>query len=73
MLRTAERIRRPFQECEAPWAVRSSRPPEQTATAAPPPRKRCRPLTAAEARRALSDGVRARTHCRPDTALGVLD
>ncbi|MEU4730766.1 DUF6233 domain-containing protein [Streptomyces sp. NPDC023588] len=35
--------------------------------------KRCRPLTAPEARRALSDGVRACTHCRPDTALGVLD
>ncbi|WP_328741247.1 DUF6233 domain-containing protein (plasmid) [Streptomyces erythrochromogenes] len=35
--------------------------------------KRWRPLSAEEARRALAEGVRACTHCRPDTALGVID
>lgn len=35
--------------------------------------KRCRPVSAEEARRALSGGVPACTHCRPDTALGVID
>lgn len=28
---------------------------------------------AARGRRALAEGVEACTHCRPDTALGVLD
>lgn len=35
--------------------------------------KRWRPLSAEEARRALSGGVPACIHCRPDTALGVID
>ncbi|MEU6299815.1 DUF6233 domain-containing protein [Streptomyces erythrochromogenes] len=35
--------------------------------------KRWRPLSAEEARRALSEGVKACIHCRPDTALGVID
>ncbi|MFD5419520.1 DUF6233 domain-containing protein [Streptomyces sp. NPDC127069] len=34
---------------------------------------RCKPTTADIARRALAEGVEACTHCRPDTALGVLD
>ncbi|MFF4645005.1 DUF6233 domain-containing protein [Streptomyces sp. NPDC001389] len=36
-------------------------------------RTRCKPATADVARRALAEGVEACTHCRPDTALGVLD
>jgi hypothetical protein len=36
-------------------------------------RTRCKPATADAARRALAEGVEACTHCRPDTALGVLD
>ncbi|KOV31997.1 hypothetical protein ADK97_24130 [Streptomyces sp. H021] len=35
--------------------------------------KRWRPLGAEEARRALPKESRACTHCRPDTALGVID
>ncbi|WP_331756610.1 DUF6233 domain-containing protein [Streptomyces sp. NBC_01568] len=35
--------------------------------------KRWRPLSAEEARRALSGNVPACTHCRPDTALGMID
>ncbi|WP_031152910.1 DUF6233 domain-containing protein [Streptomyces erythrochromogenes] len=35
--------------------------------------KRWRPLSAEEARRALSEGVKACIHCRPDTVLGVID
>lgn len=35
--------------------------------------KRRRPVGQEEARRALADGVRACTHCRPDTELGVLE
>ncbi|WP_405941647.1 DUF6233 domain-containing protein [Streptomyces sp. NBC_00207] len=36
-------------------------------------RSRCLPADRDGARRALADGVEACTHCRPDTALGVLD
>jgi hypothetical protein len=36
-------------------------------------RSRCKPASADLARRALAEGVEACTHCRPDTALGVLD
>ncbi|MEU7551458.1 DUF6233 domain-containing protein [Streptomyces sp. NPDC044571] len=36
-------------------------------------RSRCHPAGRDLARRALADGVEACTHCRPDTALGVLD
>jgi hypothetical protein len=36
-------------------------------------RSRCLPTDRDAARRALADGVEACTHCRPDTALGVLD
>jgi hypothetical protein len=36
-------------------------------------RSRCRPADRDTVRRALADGVEACTHCRPDTALGVLD
>ncbi|MEU8503074.1 DUF6233 domain-containing protein [Streptomyces lavendulae] len=36
-------------------------------------RSRCKPATADQARRALAEGVSARPHCRPDTALGVLE
>lgn len=36
-------------------------------------RSRCLPADRDTARRALADGVEACTHCRPDTALGVLD
>ncbi|MFJ3878085.1 DUF6233 domain-containing protein [Streptomyces sp. NPDC090077] len=36
-------------------------------------KSRCKPATADLARRALVEGVEACTHCRPDTALGVLD
>ncbi|MEW1639491.1 DUF6233 domain-containing protein [Streptomyces sp. NPDC093801] len=36
-------------------------------------RTRCKSATADVARRALAEGVEACTHCRPDTALGVLD
>ncbi|MFJ3201040.1 DUF6233 domain-containing protein [Streptomyces sp. NPDC086989] len=36
-------------------------------------RSRCHPASRDLARRALADGVEACTHCRPDTALGVLD
>ncbi|WP_327169536.1 DUF6233 domain-containing protein [Streptomyces subrutilus] len=36
-------------------------------------RTRCAPAGREEARRALAAGVEACTHCRPDTALGVLD
>ncbi|MFE3577823.1 DUF6233 domain-containing protein [Streptomyces vinaceus] len=36
-------------------------------------RSRCRPADRDMARRALVEGVEACTHCRPDTALGVLD
>ncbi|MEU1121817.1 MULTISPECIES: DUF6233 domain-containing protein [unclassified Streptomyces] len=35
--------------------------------------KRRRPITEEAARRALADGIRACTHCRPDTVLGVLE
>ncbi|MFF6940443.1 DUF6233 domain-containing protein [Streptomyces lavendulae] len=35
--------------------------------------KRCHPATQDQVRRALADGVLACPHCRPDTALGVLD
>lgn len=34
---------------------------------------RCHPVDRDTARRALAGGVEACTHCRPDTALGVLD
>jgi hypothetical protein len=34
---------------------------------------RCKPADRDTIRRALADGVEACTHCRPDTALGVLD
>ncbi|MGR4880633.1 DUF6233 domain-containing protein [Streptomyces sp. LARHCF249] len=34
---------------------------------------RCRPADRDAARRALAEGVEACTHCRPDTALDVLD
>ncbi|GLV88536.1 hypothetical protein Slala03_82250 [Streptomyces lavendulae subsp. lavendulae] len=36
-------------------------------------RTRCKPATADQARRALAEGVSACPHCRPDTALGLLD
>ncbi|MET9611032.1 DUF6233 domain-containing protein [Streptomyces sp. NPDC006512] len=36
-------------------------------------RTRCKPATADGARRALAEGIPARLHCRPDTALGILD
>ncbi|MFJ8208074.1 DUF6233 domain-containing protein [Streptomyces sp. NPDC096033] len=36
-------------------------------------RTRCKPTTSDAARRALAEGVEPCTHCRPDTALGVLD
>ncbi|MFE9844656.1 DUF6233 domain-containing protein [Streptomyces goshikiensis] len=35
--------------------------------------KRCHPAAEEEARWALASGVEACPHCRPDTALGVLD
>ncbi|WP_327135907.1 DUF6233 domain-containing protein (plasmid) [Streptomyces sp. NBC_01343] len=35
--------------------------------------KRCTPATAEQARRLLAEGVSACPHCRPDTALGVLE
>ncbi|MER6196034.1 DUF6233 domain-containing protein [Streptomyces sp. NPDC001586] len=35
--------------------------------------KRWRPLSAEEARRVLVGGVPPCTHCRPDTALGMID
>lgn len=35
--------------------------------------KRHRPVQQNEARRALTEGIRACAHCRPDTALGVLE
>ncbi|MBX9392833.1 hypothetical protein K4749_04330 [Streptomyces sp. TRM72054] len=35
--------------------------------------KYARPATQQEARRALADSVPACTHCRPDTAPGILD
>lgn len=35
--------------------------------------KRCRPINADQAREALREGVDACPHCRPDTALGVLE
>ncbi|UUU37587.1 DUF6233 domain-containing protein [Streptomyces sp. NBC_00162] len=36
-------------------------------------RSRCEPADRDTARRALADGIEACMHCRPDTALGVLD
>ncbi|MFE1555500.1 DUF6233 domain-containing protein [Streptomyces sp. NPDC058734] len=36
-------------------------------------RTRCKPATVEVARQALVDGVDPCLHCRPDTALGVLD
>lgn len=36
-------------------------------------RTRCKPADRDTVRRALTEGVEACTHCRPDTALGVLD
>ncbi|MGW3321166.1 DUF6233 domain-containing protein [Streptomyces virginiae] len=36
-------------------------------------RSRCLPADRDTARRAIAEGVEACTHCRPDTALGVLD
>lgn len=36
-------------------------------------RTRCKPATAEAARRALAEGVPACPHCRPDTALGILE
>ncbi|MFD9574658.1 DUF6233 domain-containing protein [Streptomyces sp. NPDC059982] len=36
-------------------------------------RSRCKPATADQARRALAEGIAACPHCRPDTALGVLE
>ncbi|MEU9031922.1 DUF6233 domain-containing protein [Streptomyces sp. NPDC048383] len=36
-------------------------------------RTRCKPATLDEARRALAEGIRACPHCRPDTALGIID
>ncbi|MFE3629396.1 DUF6233 domain-containing protein [Streptomyces goshikiensis] len=35
--------------------------------------QRCAPVSAEQARRALTDGVPECPHCRPDTVLGVLD
>ncbi|MEU4878779.1 DUF6233 domain-containing protein, partial [Streptomyces sp. NPDC021608] len=35
--------------------------------------KRRRPVDRDEARRLLADGLRACTHCRPDTRLNVID
>ncbi|MFI5825377.1 DUF6233 domain-containing protein [Streptomyces rishiriensis] len=35
--------------------------------------KRRRPVDRGEARRLLADGLRACTHCRPDTHLNVID
>ncbi|WP_308296568.1 DUF6233 domain-containing protein [Streptomyces sp. ISL-44] len=35
--------------------------------------KRCAPATAEQVRRLLAEGVSACPHCRPDTALGVLE
>ncbi|MFG2395187.1 DUF6233 domain-containing protein [Streptomyces lavendulae] len=36
-------------------------------------RTRCKPTSADAARRALTEGVSACPHCRPDTALGILE
>ncbi|MFD6880261.1 MULTISPECIES: DUF6233 domain-containing protein [unclassified Streptomyces] len=36
-------------------------------------RTRCKPTTADAARRALGEGIPTCPHCRPDTALGILD
>ncbi|MFE2856159.1 DUF6233 domain-containing protein [Streptomyces lavendulae] len=36
-------------------------------------RTHCKPDTADQARRTLAEGVSACPHCRPDTALGLLD
>lgn len=36
-------------------------------------RSRCKPAARDAVRRALAEGAEACTHCRPDTALGVLD
>ncbi|MFD3873972.1 DUF6233 domain-containing protein [Streptomyces sp. NPDC058623] len=36
-------------------------------------RSRCKPATLDVARRALAEGIPACPHCRPDTALGILD
>ncbi|MFF3015370.1 DUF6233 domain-containing protein [Streptomyces sp. NPDC057939] len=36
-------------------------------------RTRCKPVPLDVARRALSEGIPACPHCRPDTALGILD
>ncbi|MFE9222867.1 DUF6233 domain-containing protein [Streptomyces lavendulae] len=36
-------------------------------------RTRCKPATADQARSALTAGVSACPHCRPDTALGILE
>ncbi|MGE7390857.1 DUF6233 domain-containing protein [Streptomyces sp. NPDC004126] len=36
-------------------------------------RTRCKPASADAARRALAEGIPACLHCRPDTALGVLE
>ncbi|MDA5284754.1 DUF6233 domain-containing protein [Streptomyces sp. Isolate_45] len=36
-------------------------------------RTRCKPATSDTARRALAEGIPACPHCRPDTALGVLE
>ncbi|MFG2753947.1 DUF6233 domain-containing protein [Streptomyces xanthophaeus] len=35
--------------------------------------KRCGPVSAEEARRALAEGVQACPHCQPDVVLGVLE
>ncbi|MFF3652731.1 DUF6233 domain-containing protein [Streptomyces sp. NPDC002181] len=35
--------------------------------------KRCVPATAEQARRLLAEGVSACPHCRPDSALGMLE
>ncbi|MGW7318473.1 DUF6233 domain-containing protein [Streptomyces sp. NPDC054865] len=36
-------------------------------------RTRCKPATTATARPALTEGIPACPHCRPDKALGILD
>ncbi|MFJ3842336.1 DUF6233 domain-containing protein [Streptomyces sp. NPDC054904] len=36
-------------------------------------RSRCKPIDREAARRALAEGVQACPHCRPDTALGLLE
>ncbi|MGW1643075.1 DUF6233 domain-containing protein [Streptomyces lavendulae] len=73
-LETARRPAPPPPEWLIEHGIGTGRPPVRVhAGGCWDTRTRCKPATADQARRALAEGVSACPHCRPDTALGLLD